>query len=645
VRHIDYDLDYLAGTLRFREPILSRSSGLDPQFIIAEYEVDGIGQRVNNAGARVRWHDKQEKLQIAATAIHDETDRDKTNLIGADIVYRPAVGTEIHAEFAGSDGKAKTGSGTTDAGGAKAWLVEAEHHDEKIDVLAYVRQQDAGFGVGQTNRSEVGTRKFGADARLRVTDNLSISALGYQEDYLETDARRRAFIGEAEYRTGNTSLRAGLTHASDALADGSKNVSTLAKVAASQKITDKLEVSAQTEFALGGKDESIDFPERRSVSARYAVNSDVQVVGSYEIAKGRDINARTARLGFDIAPWAGGRVTASANQQQITEYGPRTFAAYGLNQSFRIDDNWSVDFTLDGNKTLSGVKRSSVLNPLQPVASGGFLGSDATLTEDFTALTGGATYRGDRWSWTGRAEYRAGDTTDRYGFNSAIMRQIGEGRAVGGAVSWFHAKQDGGATTTTMLAEASWAHRPADSRWALLNKIEYRYDSVKNAVAGLPGPIGGAGLNISGDAKSRRVINSLSVNYTPIDRDRDDGNFFESGEYALFSGTRYVFDKFGEDDVGGWSTVVGADFRFDLSDIADIGAAGTVRIGAKNGNIAYSGGPVLTVTPFENANISLGYNIVGFEDRDFEESRYTRSGPFITLKLKFDQQSLAGFKF
>jgi hypothetical protein len=645
IRHIDYDLDYLSGTLRFREPILSRSSGLDPQFIIAEYEVDGIGERVNNAGARVRWHDKGEKLQIAATAIHDETDRDKTNLLGADIRYRPDAGTEIHAEFAGSNGKAKTGSGAADAGGATAWLVEAEHHDEKFDVLAYVRQQEAGFGVGQTNRSEVGTRKFGADARVRLSDNLSVSALGYQEDYLETDARRRAFIGEAEYRTGNTALRAGLTHASDQLADGTTNISTLAKIAASQKVTDKLELSAQTEFAIGGKSESIDFPERQSVSARYAINSDVQIVGSYEIAKGRDINARTARLGFDVAPWAGGRVTASANQQQITEFGPRTYAAYGLAQSFRIDDKWSVDLTLDGNKTLSGIKRAAVLNPLQPVASGGFLGNDATLTEDFTAITGGATYRGDRWSWTGRTEYRAGESTDRYGFNSAILRQIGEGSAVGGTLSWFHAKQDGGATTTAMLAEASWAHRPADSRWALLNKIEYRYDSVKNAVAGLPGPIGGVGLNINGDAKSRRVINSLSVNYTPVDKNRDDGNFFENGEYALFTGTRYVFDKFGEDDVSGWSTVLGADFRFDLSDIADIGAAGTVRIGAKNGNIAYSGGPVLTVTPFENANISLGYNIVGFEDRDFEASRYTRSGPFITLKLKFDQQSLAGFKF
>jgi len=277
------------------------------------------------------------------------------------------------------------------------------------------------------------------------------------------------------------------------------------------------------------------------------------------------------------------------------------------------------------------------------VASGGFLGSDGSLTEDFMAITAGATFHGDRWSWTGRAEYRDGETTDRYGVTTAILRQIGEGRAVGGLLSWFRAKEESGATTTTAQAEISWAHRPADSQWSFLNKTEFRYDAVRNAVAGLPGPIGGAILEIDGDAKSRRVINSLSVNYTPIDE--DDGNFIERGEYALFWGTRYATDRFGRDDVKGWSNVIGGDFKFDLSDVADIGAAGTVRIGTNGKNIAYSGGPVLTITPFKNANISLGYNVVGFEDRDFEEARYTRSGPFVTFKLKFDQTSLAGFKF
>ena len=644
IRHIDYDIDYLAGTLRFREPVLSRSSNLDPQFIIAEYEVDGIGQRVNNGGGRVKWQSQDQKLQIAATVIHDETDTDKTNLVGADIRYRPGTGTELRAEIAATDGQARASSATADAGKASAVLFEAEHHGSKVDVLAYYRRQSAQFGLGQNNRSEIGTEKIGVDARYRLTDKLSVSAIGYQEDYLQTGARRRAGTAEIEYRNDKTSLRAGIIHADDRLADGSTNRSTLAKLGGSQKFFDgKLELDAQSEFALGGQDESLDFPARHKVSARYAVRSDIQLIGSYEIAKGKNIDARTARFGFDIAPWAGGRILASANQQEITEFGPRTFAAYGLAQSFKLDDKWSVDFTVDGNKTLGGFARSDVINPLQPVASGGFLGSDGTLTEDFVAVTGGASYHGESWSWTGRAEWRDGDTTQRYGVTTAILRQIGEGRAVGGALSWFHAKQLAGASTTTAQAEISWAHRPSNSQWSFLNKTEFRHDAVQNAVAGLPGPIGGAPLLVNGDVKSNRVINSLSVNYTPIDN--DDGSFIERGEYGFFWGTRYNTDRFGLDDVKGWSNVVGADLKFDLSDIVDIGASGTARIGTSGKNISWSGGPALTVAPFDNANITLGYNFVGFRDRDFEESRYTRSGPFLTFKLKFDQKSLSGFKF
>lgn len=639
-RHIDYDIDYLAGTLRFREPILSRDSAQNPQFIIAEYEVDGVGKREINAGGRVTWDNKAETVRVGVTAIHDQNDRGNTELGGVDIKVRPNATTELRAEMAISHNQASAGSATPSAGTAAAMLLEAEHHGSKFDALAYYRRQESGFGVGQQNGAENGTEKFGVDGRWRVTDQLSLALLGYQESMLATGARRIAGAGEVEYRKDAMTLRAGVKHADDRLSTGDTNRSTLVTMGGSIRLLDnKLELDAQTEFGLGGSESSVDFPNRHRFGARYAINDAVKIIGGYEITDGETHQSQTLRGGFELTPWAGGRVLATANRQDITEFGPRSYAAYGLAQSLRLSDAWSVDLSVDGNETFSGaINPADVLNPEHPVAAGGFLSSTGALTEDFIAFSVGATYRSKEWSWATRAEYRAADTGDRYGFTSAVLKQIGGGTTLGGLVSYFHATLDNGPTTDATSVELSYANRRDDSRWSFLDKLELREDKVRDAVAGQAGPIGGAALTVSGDVTSRRIINSLSINYTPIDE--DDGLFLERGEYSVFWGTRYVFDKFGVDDVKGWSNVFGLDFKFDVESMLDIGGAGTVRIGTGARSIAYSGGPTVTFVPMENTNLMLGYNVVGFDDRDFEEARYTRDGVYVTFKLKFDQQSL-----
>ena len=642
-RHVDYDIDYLSGTIRFREPVLSRSSNLDPQFIVAEYEVDGVGQRVLNAGGRVRYQTKDEKLRVGATFVHDEDGNRKTNLGGVDARYRPNVETEVRAEIAVSDAKAANGSAAA-AGTAKAWLIEAEHHSSQADFLAYVRERQAGFGTGQLNSSENGTRKFGFDARVKAGRNLSVTGSAWQEDYLDTHARRRAGRALVEYDNGVSTVRAGLTHADDRLSDGTRNRSNIVQLGATQRlIGQRLELDAQTEFALGGKDASVDFPTRHRLGARFAVTGDVNLVGSYEIADGDSVKARTARVGFDLTPWSGARLLATANQQEIGEYGPRSFAAYGLSQSLKLGERWSVDVTVDGNRTIGGVRAGDVLNADHPVASGGFLGGNNVLTEDFFAISTGATYRADRWTLTGRAEYRDGELANRYGLTLGGLRQLGEGRALGALFTYAKASGSGTVPTTEVMQfEMSWAHRPAASRLSWLNKSEFRSDKVRDAVAGQVGPIGGAALTIDGDATSRRLLNSLSVNWTPLGNRGDDGMSYERAELGFFWGTRYNFDRFGADDVKGWSNLIGADFRFNLGEHVDVGASGTVRVGTDADTVSWAGGPTVTLAPMKNANITFGYNFAGFHDRDFEDARFSRSGAYVTFKLKFDQTSFAG---
>ena len=639
-RYIDYDIDYVGGTLRFREPVLSRSSLLDPQIIVADYEVDGVAQRVTNAGGRATWVNTAKTLTVGASGIHDETDSAKTNVGGLDLRYTPNAQTEVRAEFAHSDASARGNAPISSAGAANAWLLEAEHHGPKYDIFAYAREQQSGFGVGQINASETGTRKFGFDGRLRLGTALSVVGSAWQENYLASSAQRQAGQARIEYRGKDIDLRAGMTIANDRLSDGRDAKSAIAQLGATKRLmNNRLELDAQTEFAVGGKDASIDVPARHRATARFAVTPNVALVGSYELAHGEHVDARTARVGFDIKPWTGGHIVASANQQSIAEYGPRSFAAYGLAQSLPLSKRWTVDFTLDGNRTLNGIDPARVLNKAQPVASGGFIGSDGSITEDFNAITAGASYRGERWSAVGRAEFRAGDRTDRYGLTVSALRSLGEGRALGGQFSWFRANDKTGPSTQATALALSWANRPDDSRIAWLEKLELRSDSVNGVTAGLAGPIGGAPSLVTGSASSKRIVNSVAINWSPVAK--SEGRYLERSEVSLFWGSRYVSDRIDRDDLSGWSNVVGADIRFDLSQTVDLGVAGTVRESSGGRAIAYSGGPSVSLSPFANSYVTIGYNVVGYMDRDYAGTRYTQSGPYVTLRLKFDQNSLS----
>ena len=91
--------------------------------------------------------------------------------------------------------------------------------------------------------------------------------------------------------------------------------------------------------------------------------------------------------------------------------------------------------------------------------------------------------------------------------------------------------------------------------------------------------------------------------------------------------------------ISGWSNLLGADLRSTWP-VRSTLAAPSPAPGVGGGSFAYSGGPSVGVTPFENGRLLVGWNIVGFHDRDFKESRYTNSGPYLTMRFKFDQTSL-----
>ncbi|WP_240653067.1 hypothetical protein [Sphingomonas crocodyli] len=626
-RHIDYDVDATNGTLTFKAPVPTRDLDGNPVFIVADYELYGTGTKRLVAGGRAAATLLNGRVEVGANLIRDETLGNAT-LGGVDLKAKITRTTTLRAEAAtgGPDGLKQN----------RAYIAEVEHHDGRTDLLAYVRQQDARFGLGQQNVVEAGTRKYGADGRIRIWKGLSASTSVWHQESLTGPATRDAIDARLEWKGDDMTLHAGVKIADD---KGNANVERDSRLIAVGGTRDffkhKLTVAAENQFALGGKKDSLDFPVRRSVTAAWTISDSVRLIGGTEFAEGARYSARNIRAGFELSPWAGAKISTTGNREVVGENGPRSFAQFGLAQSLPIGEHWTVDAGFDSSRTIKGkIAEGDIVNPLQPVSTIGSIGQDGRLNEDYDSISLGAGFQYGQWSWNGRIEGRKGESADRWGISSNVMRRLGEGRTIASSLRAYRIKNQNGSVAALMSGDVAVAWRPLDSRWAVLERLEVRHERGDAGVGA--GNVLGVGTANGQDALSTRIVNNLAVNW------RSGLEAWPSKwEATLYSGVKYVRGKFDDDKFDGLIDVTGFDLRRDIGHRVDVGLSVNVQHSWTQKTLAYSFGPSVGVSPADNLWISVGYNAKGFRDRDFEDNRYLKQGPYVTLRLKFDQQSIA----
>ena len=634
-RFIDYDIDSLSGTISFKEPVLNRDFDLNPQFIVIDYEAaDGFGEAQWNAGARGDvTFGKINEIRLGATAISDRGEGSRTGVAAVDVRARLGASTEIRAEAAAS---------RRDGDNSLGWLVEAEHHTAKLDVLAYARQIDRDFGTGQQNGVELGRRKVGVDGRYALSDKASFVAKSWYDESTTDPSSRFAVEGDFVYRGLSGDARLGIAHITDHLADGTGATSTVIEGQATKRLlANRLELGVGTSIGIGPTG-SIDLPTRHTVRARYALTDGVRLIGTYEIAHGDNLDSRNFNAGFELSPWQGGRLTSTIGKQDIAEAGSRSYAAFGLAQSVNLTQRITLDATVDGNRKLGGANVFDLVNPLHPASSGGQL-TDGAQFENFTALTLGLGWRVENWSATLRGEWRDGEFANRKGLIAGVIRQLGDGVTVGGGANWTRATGAGAATTEVVQAALAAAFRPANSDFSALGKLEYRGDQVTDAVLGQLSPVGRTALTIDGNAQSERLVASLSTNWRP--EGDDDGEQVHRTEIGVFAGARYNLDRLDAQDVTSTALFGGLDARVGLGERIEVGGSATVRANMSDGTTAFAVGPQIGISPARNTLLTLGYNIKGFRDADFSAARHTDKGIYASIEVKLDSDSFAFLGF
>lgn len=600
VRHIDYDIDYDAGTLFFKEPVPSRSEGFNPIYIVVDYEADGTGEDFLNYGGRgaIRLFDR--KLELGASLIREEQGLGEGDLLGGDATLKLGEHTRLRAEMAQTQtrlaGEEKDGT---------AYLAELEHRSGRLSGTAYFREQGAGFGLGQQRGSEDGTRKYGLEGIWQLTDHIALGGEGYRQENLLTDGTRSVLAAETRYEKNPYRMRLGLRRVEDELGDTSRQSVQAFAGGAWTTMNGRLTLHGDHEQALQGKDESADFPTRTLLGADYRLTEKVTFLAAQEFTQGSEGDTASTRLGFKTLPWRGGQLNTGLEQQRY-ENGSRVFANLGLTQSWQLTERWQLDGSLDRSQSVR-TEGAPPLNVNVPPASGS--------RDDFTAVSLGAAYKDQSWTWNGRVEWRTSNQDDKWTVASGLMVEPQPGIALSNRIRLHKTDVKLGDDTTEGEVRFGLAWRPVKGRWIFLDRLDLRFKEQEGDDLGFD---------------EWRIVNNLNANWK-INR---------RAQLALQYGAKYVMEETEGERFSGYTDLIGVEGRFDLTERWDIGLRTSLLHSWNDSQIQGSSGISLGCNLVKNAWVSLGYNFLGFQDADFSRADFTAQGPFLRFRFKFDQNSV-----
>lgn len=629
-RYIDYEIDYVTGELFFRHPISATDTDLNPNVIVADYETSQIGERNLTAGGRISGRSDTGLIEAGVSAIVENDNSNlqngASNLVAVDVTVTPSEQTEVRVEVA----RSQADNGGEDIVG-DAWLVEAAHRTDQISVTGYYREESANFGLGQQSSSTSALRRIGLQlsAELGVkelsesNDRLTrrVEAQAYREENLDTKSSRD--VADISLRQDSQAFSSsfGVRAISEDLegAAASRQSVLLTGRVSKTFIDQGLTISAAHEEPVWGggnnDDEATLFPARSLIGIDKTLGRQATLSVRHEVTNGSDSSGDSTIAGISWTPWTGGQVRA-ATDMVTADDARRIGATIGVDQSWQIDQQWSVSTGLarraniESDETPLDPTADDAVSPLEPGYGSSLVQADEAYTSGYLGLG----YRGDSSAVSGRVELRDSALGQRFVATAGGAREITEtlsfssrGRYQSEALS-----ESSGTQNLDVRIGAAW--RPRGEGTTLFNRFDIGHNEVE------------------GETLRTKVVNNLAVNTMLTERT----------QASFYHGIKYVETDFYGEEASAVTNLVGGEVRHDISPKVDIGGHVFWNSGSASKTAAWAIGPNIGFTPKNNIWVSLGWNFEGFEDEDFSAAEYTRSGPYIKLRAKFDRDTIGG---
>ena len=618
-RYVDYDIDFQTGEIVLRLPIAAANDDKSYNVLVAEYETSAPVERNLVAGGRAAVNFADGRAQAGVTFIHEEGRPDAVDLqsdLGAvDLQVDITEKSKLQIEYGASRRETPFGPEEADA-----FLARVEHFGDGLTGRAYFDHTDAGFGLKQQSSGASGVRRYGGEVSIRIDTfhddengqrgERFVDALAYREENLVSGASRSVMEVALRQESNSTSGSVGLRRVVETTAMNAKRESVLATSEFRHNFDDiGLTLKASRDQPIANQDDANLFPKRTTFGLEQRLFEAVTLSVSHEVSENDQATSANTIVGVTAEPWTGARISAAADKV-TQDSGQRIGATFGVDQQLRINEKWSASFGVTRREELDSSGSVSLVDdivrdaPLSPLEN----------NENFTSAFIGAGYRTDLTAGSARLEMRKSMHGDRYTAVFGAAREVSEKLSFAGAARLQSNENDLSADERSVDARLGVAWRPRGEGLIAFNRFD-----IKQKI-------------VDGEFNSWKAVNNLTLSKTLGKRLQ--ASFNHGLKYSEISADGVSHS--------GVTQLAGLEMRYDLSDKVDIGFRGAMLYSHNSRTIDYSYGPSVGFTPGDNIWMSVGWNISGFVDDDFSAAEFTRTGPFVQLRIKFDQNTAKG---
>jgi uncharacterized repeat protein (TIGR01451 family) len=616
-RFVNYRIDYGSGQV-----VLANATQL-PAFgqrlvLVAEYETSVTSQAETVAGVRVSLPlpglaGATTKGELGVKLVRDNTSGLQGALGGVDLALPIGYNTTIKAEIAGSQRSDTTStSAVSSKVTGQAWLAEVAHQTPDTAAKAYIKQTDASFGLGTLGGAAVGLRTTGAQVQQKINDNLAVTAqveygsressglapalktqqisAGLQGQVNASDALQANWsVGLKDAREGDTKHAEFLTAG---VGLGSKQANWSARLETEQTI------SSDTSGLNSA-------PEKWLLNGSYKLNQVTELTAGQQWLRTADSSASLSQVGLRYSPadwgvWSVGLGQGSGIQGQSVP-----MLMLGVEQRIKLDEGWSVGGSY-ARQQWTGV--DSLLGPGATAAN-----SPTGLLDNYQSLALELNRQRGDWTYASRAQWRRGSTLDTDAYGITAYRKLGDGVAMSGGGTY---RKENGLNNQSRALDLrlAWSRRASDSRWAYLHRLDFVNAHKDDGIT---------------QTRGKKLLSNFHANYAWAD----------NSQISLHHGAKQVLQTQDAGEYTGLTQFASAEARLSLGPTWDVGA-NIFGAYSSNAHVSSHGlGASLGVKLADSAWVSLGYNLSGLRDGQFNEAARTAKGWYLRLRWRFDQDT------